>query len=64
MTKTQFWFNDQQVELIILCLKFTKARVIERNHLSDTQKMTGQFFTRRIDEILNLFDKKSMEMEP
>ena len=61
--KIQIWFDDQQIELVTECLKFTRSAVGE-HRFNNVTKMTGEFFCRRIDEVLDLFIKKSKEIQP
>ncbi len=55
--KVQIWLNPQQIDLITDCLRYVKGKI--NDHMpNETTQMTGRYFCRRIDEVLELFSQK------
>ncbi len=58
MGKRNIWLQPEQVELVILCLKFTAADLNDALAGGAHKKVSGPFTYARIQELIALFEAK------
>ena len=56
MRKKQIWFRPDQADLVTACLRYVQSKLHSGTPLSDVHAMAGQYTSRRISEVLELFD--------
>jgi hypothetical protein len=53
--KKQVWLRHDQVDLVVACLRHVQSKLKSESPLSAVHAMAGQYTSRRIDEVLELF---------